>query len=250
VCGAFCIYCLTVDTAAVVLALSAWVGRGAPVQISWRYRGAFLGLMVVVFGGIMFWRTAWVTRPVLAIHEATLPPTVAAEQRPDKVTVVLFMSITCPHCRAQHAALNEVLAQYGDRVRLVPKLPFRHPSDEQGARAIVCAGGQGKREAMVHDLYNAPFWPNVDRANCESVAAKMGLDLAAYRKCLDAPETEAQVAKDGAAIAEAMLSWVPVTFVGHDRFDGNATAEAIKASIEKALKISGAPPATAGASAR
>ena len=73
------------------------------------------------------------------------------------------------------------------------------------------------------------------RESCESQAARLELDMAAFRKCLDAPATTARLEEDQAMAAEAPVLLLPTLFVGYDRFDGAATAATLREAINRAL---------------
>lgn len=63
------------------------------------------------------------------------------------VTVLEFADYYCPYCRQSEDILREVIAQYGDRVRLVYRdFPINsiHPQARRAHEAARCANEQGK----------------------------------------------------------------------------------------------------------
>jgi predicted DsbA family dithiol-disulfide isomerase len=105
------------------------------------------------------------------------------------------------------------------------------------ARSQYCAEAQGKGLEMLDLLVGTPTGT---REHCESQAARLGLDVATFRKCLDAPETTARLEEDKAAALEAQVLLLPTLFIGHDRFDGYAPAATLRKSIDRALGSFGA----------
>ncbi len=240
VCGAFCPYCLVTDTAAFVVAIGAWFDRGEPVFT--RRRLVFVVGSLVAIAGV-----TWRHNRISGVqnepsHLAQLPVVIAREQQSGIVTIVEFMDFTCPHCRVQHPELVQAISPYASQVRVLRKFPWPDsPDAENMARAQYCAEAQGKPHEMVELLIHVS---DGTRENCESQAAQLGLDVAAFRRCIDAPETTARLREDHSAGTEAQVLMLPTLFVGHDRFDGNVSAATLRTSIERALRTSGvdAPP--------
>jgi protein-disulfide isomerase len=70
------------------------------------------------------------------------------------VTIVEYGDYECPHCRAAHCVVNELLKHFDDQVRLVYRhfpLTKIHPHAQKAAEAAEAAGAQGKFWEM-HDL--------------------------------------------------------------------------------------------------
>ena len=63
------------------------------------------------------------------------------------VTVVEFSDFHCPFCKRVQPVVTQLLAKYGDKVRLVYKdfpLDSLHPQARAASEAARCAGEQGK----------------------------------------------------------------------------------------------------------
>jgi len=246
-CHALCPYCVVTDTASLVVAVGAWLGRTDAPAPSGRLRLALGLLGAAATGGI--WNYVQQLPDgyeAVPVRSATLPVSVAREQRPQVVTIVEFMDYACQHCRDQHPELGPVLSRYGDRVRLVRKYPRAAGSyGEPPTRGAYCAEAQGKREEMVNELMDVLL----AREDAEGAAAKLGLNMAAYRACVDGPATSARLQEDQAAGVDAQIVTLPTFFVGKERFDGTAQGAALSASIDRALREAGlsVPPAAAPA---
>src|SRR5262249_12293159 len=153
-------------------------------------------------------------------------------QQPGTVVIEEIMEFWCPHCRKQQPALLEAIAPYGNKVKVVHRYMGHREEGEAAARAQYCAENQGKGEAMFAALFTSEV---LKRPDCEAIATRVGLDIPSYRECLDAPATTARLQEDRKVADEAMAAMLPLLFVGHERFDGNVPAAALRASIDRAL---------------
>jgi protein-disulfide isomerase len=121
-----------------------------------------------------------------------------------KVTIVEYSDFQCPFCARGYSTLeNQVLKEYGDKVRFVYKhypLPF-HPWAEPGAVAAECAKEQ-KPEAF-WKVYSGLF-ENQQQVTPENLKEKVtgmladtGIDMAKFNDCFDnkksLPKVKAQM---------------------------------------------------------
>ncbi len=231
VCGAFCPYCLATDTAALIVAVAAWMQRGAPEPSKARW--VFAGLTAVAAAGAAGWYVQASGAENKPSQLAQLPASIARDQQPGTVTLVEFMDFACPHCIEFNPELSRLVEASGSRVRLVRRFP--RPSSlgaAQMARAFICAEAQGKAEPMAKLLFSAL---DGRRPTLEGYATQLGLDVPAFSKCYEAPETAARLAGDEAIGQDAQVLMLPTLFVGKERYDGETTAASLKASIEHGL---------------
>src|SRR5690606_9962715 len=101
------------------------------------------------------------------------------------VTIVEFSDFQCPYCGRLAAALDEVVADYPEDVRLVFKqypLPM-HADAEPGARAALAAHAQGKFWEM-HDALFANS-REMSRGALIAHARTIGLDMKRFEADLD-----------------------------------------------------------------
>jgi protein-disulfide isomerase len=232
VCGAFCPYCIVVDSAAILAAAGAWLGRGEAPAISGKARWAHALLVLAGAGGSIGWGVQASRIEIEPVRIASLPPSVERDQQPEVVTIVKIMEFWCPHCRQQHPELKQAIAPYGKRVRVLHRYMGLNEAGENAARAQYCAESQGRGEPMFEALITAE---DFSRPGCEAIASRVGLDIPSYRQCIDAPETAARLEEDRRVVQEAVVAMLPTLFVGHDRYDGNASAARLRASIDGAL---------------
>lgn len=162
-----------------------------------------------------------------------------------RLTIVEFSDYQCPFC-ARHAqqTMGQIEREFVDtgKVRYaVRNLPLAsiHPDAFKAAEAAECAGAQGKFWEM-HKLLFANQRA-LGLAELPRHADALGLDGAAFRKCLDAGEHAAKVRKDVEDAQKAGVTGTPAFFVGVSR--------GTDPKVRVLRKISGAQPFSAFKSA-
>jgi protein-disulfide isomerase len=151
------------------------------------------------------------------------------------VTVVEFSDFECPYCSMAANAINEVKAQYGDRVRFVFRqypLGF-HQKAHLAAQASLAAHSQGKFWEF-HDKLFANQ-KALGREDLEKYAEELGLDMAAFRKALDEGTYKATVDADLELGGEVFVEGTPTVFVNGVRVANGTEAQSISSAIDKAL---------------
>jgi protein-disulfide isomerase len=152
-----------------------------------------------------------------------------------KVTVVEFSDFECPYCSLAATAVNEVKAQYGDRVRFVFRqfpLSF-HPAAHLAAQASLAANAQGKFWEF-HDKLFANQ-KALGRADLEKYAEELGLDMDKFKKALDEGTYKATVDAELALGGDVYVDGTPTMFVNGVRVGNSTDAQSITSAIEKAL---------------
>jgi protein-disulfide isomerase len=176
--------------------------------------------------------------PIFRADVAAVGPSKGPASAP--VTIVEFSDFHCPFCRAVKPTLAQVLAKYGDRVRLVYRhfpLDSIHPQARRAAEASWCADEQGK------------FWPFHDRlyaggsdaspATLTRIATESGLDLTAFDACVAGPQARAAVQRDVEDGTEHGVSGTPGFFINGRFLSGNQPMQNFEAIIEEELKAGG-----------
>ena len=145
------------------------------------------------------------------------------------VTIVEFSDFQCPACAQAFRDLHELLSRRTD-VRLVFRnFPLDSSCNEALPRALhpnACLAAMAAECARQQDR----FWEYHDRLfeNQRSIerdalfrfARELGLDIAKFRTCLDAPETRARVSEDVRAGIAAGIESTPTLFINGRRIDG------------------------------
>jgi len=152
------------------------------------------------------------------------------------VTIVEFADFQCPYCVRILPALDQLMKDYGDKVRLVYRqYPLSmHNNAEVAARASLCANEQGKFWEM-HDGMFANQQA-LDAAQLKTTAAGLGLDAQAFNECLDSGRYADEVAADGAAGSAAGVSGTPALFVNGRFIAGAVPLDDITAIVDDELR--------------
>jgi protein-disulfide isomerase len=113
------------------------------------------------------------------------------------VTIVKFEDFHGPFCKRAQATLSQILARYGEQVKLVHRdfpIDNLHPQARRAHEAARCANDQGKFWAYHDKLYeNAP---KASPEQLKAYAKEVGLDLSAFEQCLDSGKYQAAVQRD------------------------------------------------------
>jgi protein-disulfide isomerase len=166
--------------------------------------------------------------------------TTAAPQSADgKVTVVEYLDLECPSCRAAYPGVERLKTEYGDRVTFdVRHFPIpSHRNAELAAVAVEAAGAQGKRDDMFRLMFDSQQeWggqQTSQRAVFSGFAQQLGLDAAAFEKALDDQALRDRVLAQRTEGSKAGVTGTPTFFVNGTKFTGAPTYDGLKAAIEK-----------------
>jgi protein-disulfide isomerase len=151
------------------------------------------------------------------------------------VTLVEFSDFECPFCRRAHDTLEQVLAAYPGKVRLVfRQLPLQmHPHALAAAQASLCAHEQGH----FWDYHDALFGRQGHLApeDLRENAVALGLDTGKFSQCMESGRTLAQVKTDEAAAEKLGLSSTPAFFVNGVLLSGAPPLTDFKRAIDEEL---------------
>ena len=151
------------------------------------------------------------------------------------ITIVEFSDFQCPYCSRAEPTVAKVLADYGDKVRLVFRdfpLDF-HQQAQKASEAAHCADDQGKYWDMHGKLF-----AEQDRLDVESLkkhASELGLDRAKFDECLDKGAKE-QVVKDNFQAGRvAGVNSTPAFFINGRPLAGAVPFDEFKKIIDDEL---------------
>lgn len=125
--------------------------------------------------------------------------------------------------------------EFGAQLRLVYKdfpLDF-HEGARPAAQAARCAGERGLFWAYHDLLFEAQ--PAFSRADLVAYAGRLGLDRAAFGRCLDSGRHRAAVEADHREGLAAGVRGTPTFFINGRRLVGAQPLEAFRAAIREAL---------------
>ena len=134
------------------------------------------------------------------------------------VTLYEFSDFQCPHCKMASPYLKKVVEESNGKVKLAFKqypLPG-HPKAREAAKAAIAAQKQGKFWEM-HDLLFEKQ-EELQRANFDDYAKKIGLDMAKFRADMASKETEQKLAADIAEGRAAGVDSTPSIYVNDRRY--------------------------------
>jgi protein-disulfide isomerase len=228
--GVFCSLCTMVDTGALVAGTAGTVllggkwtqGVGSDVL---RDR-AWMALGVLAVSAPLIWPSVRPTPDV--------PSAIASYMKPGKINVVEFVDFECPFCRIFHPRLKAIVAEYGDRVNFVRlDLPLdMHPLARGAARAHVCAVAKKKGDEMADALFETE---DLSKKGLLEAGKKIGLGPDALERCLEDPDTEAEVVRSERILRDAkLLEGLPTTFVGSTMLVGAQEDATLRDAFDRA----------------
>jgi len=132
------------------------------------------------------------------------------------VTVQIFSDFQCPFCSRVNPTLDRLREHYGDDLRVVWRdtpLPFHNnatPAAELTREAYAQRGNDGfwRAHEMLFENQGA-----LERANLDSYAERLGLDMARYRSAMDAHTHVAAIEADTAAGRAIGVTGTPAMFI-------------------------------------
>lgn len=148
------------------------------------------------------------------------------------VTLVEFGDFECPYCAGLEKTLSEILAHYGDDVRLVfRQFPLEniHPAAFTSAEASLCAREQDKFWELHDAMYSDQ--EALSAADLKGTAMRLGMDSERFDRCLDTGKYEAAIRADMRAGEEAGITGTPALFVNGRLVPGGAAAYEVIADL-------------------
>ena len=160
------------------------------------------------------------------------------------VTLVEFTDYQCPSCAAAQPALERLVAEYGDRVRLVVRdYPLsQHADAEKAAEAAEAAREQGK-----YWEYTALLFQNQSALSADKLkeyATRAGLDRAKFDAALDSGRFAESVRRDLNDGERVGVNGTPTIFLNGSRVV-DVSYEGLKAAVETALSAAAQLPKAA-----
>ncbi len=154
------------------------------------------------------------------------------------VTIIEFSDFHCQFCIRVQPTLAQVVAKYGDQVKLVYRdLPLDqlHPQARRAAEAARCAMDQGKFWPFHDQLYQGGADASIERF--KSIAQTVGLDADAFESCLSGGKHKAEVQQSIDEATKLGLSGTPAFLINGRFLSGAQPLEAFVALIEEELAL-------------
>ncbi len=158
------------------------------------------------------------------------------------VTLEEFGDFQCPPCGNIAVFINELVKEYGPRLRIVFRnfpLP-NHKHAREAALAAEAAGLQGRFWEMHDVLYREQaVWSQADNVSelFDSYAGMIGLNRDQFKKEMDAEKTKARVDSDHERGDSLGVQSTPTVFINNRQVGPNdKTPDGLRATIDAALK--------------
>ncbi|PKN56211.1 MAG: thioredoxin [Deltaproteobacteria bacterium HGW-Deltaproteobacteria-14] len=152
------------------------------------------------------------------------------------VTLVVFSEFQCPFCSKVRPALDQVMADYGDKVRMVFKsnpLPF-HKNAQPACEAALCAKDQGKFWEMHDKLFDNQR--ALESADLEKYAGELGLDMTKFKSCASTGKYKQQILADQELAGKVTARGTPNTFINGRKLTGAKPIEEFKSVVDEEIK--------------
>ena len=159
-----------------------------------------------------------------------------------KIVIQEFSDFQCPFCSRVNPQIKQVLANHGKDVKIVWRnmpLPFHKDAPLAAEASIEVYKQKGDKAFWAyHDkLFASQKAPGgVKRENLEKFAAELGVNMAAFKKALDARTHKARVEEDVAAAKKAQISGTPAFSINGYFVSGAQPYGAFKRAIKLAQK--------------
>lgn len=176
-----------------------------------------------------------VKEPPPVAHDVSADDDPVSGKATAPVTVVMFSDFQCSACSATHPVLKKVIAEYGDKVRLVVRdfpLESIHENAFRAALAANAARHQGKFFEYIDVLYRNQ--DNLDAASLNRYAAELGLNLKQFELDLSSEKTAEEVRKDMADGLKYGARGTPTIFINGVKIQ-RLSADAFRGAIDRAL---------------
>ena len=152
------------------------------------------------------------------------------------VTVVEYGDYECPHCAAAQPIVAQILAQFGDRLRLVYRhfpMVEVHPVAGAAAEAAEFAGSRGLFWPMHQSIF-----ANQHRLSVPvliALAANLKLPPIALRDALASGTFAAKVQQDFVGGVRSGVNGTPTFFVNGIRHDSPYGVATLSSAIDQAI---------------
>ncbi|MDT7784126.1 MAG: hypothetical protein QOF58_2545 [Pseudonocardiales bacterium] len=167
--------------------------------------------------------------------------TAAPQPGGGEVSVVEYLDMECPSCRAAYPGVEKLKAEYGGRVTFAVKhfpLPM-HRNAELAAIAVEAADAQGRKNEMFKALFESQQeWggqQTSQRAVFVGVARQLGLDTTAFEKSLDDSALRDRVLASRTEGSKLGVQGTPTFFINGTKFGGAPSYDNLKTAIDREL---------------
>lgn len=157
-----------------------------------------------------------------------------------KVVIQMFADFQCPFCKRTQPVLDEVIAAYPGKVRVV----FRHlplsihadaPLAAEAAMEAFRQKGDAGFWAMSELLFTSQGGAGLARPELDAAARQLGLDLSAWSAALESHAHRAAVEADSRLAADVGVTGTPAFAINDYYLSGTQPLSKWKRLVDKAL---------------
>ena len=152
------------------------------------------------------------------------------------VTIMTFSDYQCPYCILAEPVLDEVLARYPEKVRIVHRhfpLDSIHPFARPAAEASMCADEQGKFWAFHQAIFDLSG--KLVEGSMVKIGSDLGLDKDLLTSCIEERRFKDFVDADFAAGRAAGVTGTPAFFINGMTFTGSRDADEMSRQVDLEL---------------
>lgn len=203
-------------------------------------RWGIAALVVILVAGGAWWLAA-AGKSSDTNANADLGPDTDPGKGPEDAKVIVreFSDFQCPACKATQPTVDDILAEFGDRIRFEYEdypLTSLHKNSQKAAEGGQCAFAQDKFWEYHDKLFETQeTWSGKSGSDAQTAfigfAKDLGLDEAKFSACLKNGEQKAAVDRDVAEAKQKDVNATPTFFVN----DAKVSSKDLKTEIEKAL---------------
>lgn len=156
------------------------------------------------------------------------------------LVLTFFCNMVTRPCAAAAGYLGELTRAYPDEVRVVFRTLYDAKDADQAAapdtaRALWCAARQGKLEGMLELLARRGRPSRLPGDELDDAAGKLGVDLARFRLCRKAPQSERAVAAEVAAARREGIRHTPAVVIRGRVYLGTRSFDELRQLVDQAL---------------
>jgi protein-disulfide isomerase len=155
-----------------------------------------------------------------------------------KVTLIEYSDFQCPYCLRHKGTTDQIIKDYGDKVRLVFRqfpLTSIHPEAEKAAEASECAAEQGKFWEMYEKIFADNEAGTMSVAKWKEEAKNLKLNTSKFNDCLDSGKYSNKISQQAADGSAAGVEGTPATFVNGELVSGALPYDQFKQIIDGKL---------------
>ncbi|WP_285249852.1 thioredoxin domain-containing protein [Pseudarthrobacter sp. fls2-241-R2A-168] len=194
-------------------------------------------LAVLVAAGLVWYVVSAANKPSPAAPQAVDAQLVREDSHrvsnpvTEKAQLVEFLDFECESCRAAEPLVQELKAEYGDRITFIHRyfpLPG-HANSGVAALAVEAAAQQGRYDAMAARLFETqPQWGDKQDSQAalfRTFAEEIGLDMGKFDAAVAAEETKERIRRDIADGKSLGVSGTPTFFLDGQKLTLNSEAQ-------------------------